>query len=290
MARVQASFAGVEFWALSSTGPDGRRIVKHQGWGRVGASTEDTGSDGRHERITAQLTKTEYDSLRKLCHEAKVRQFQHPLLGSWRARINIPTRTVDGSNTDLIDTELEFIEDTDQPPASPYDDETPQAKKTQAKSLYDDSADTMGGTPGDSDTQILWTEYAAAWALFDEQTENYDDTQSSWQDVEKALDACKVAGWAVIDNLGAFTTYQEGASEVCSQIARTLAIAHDYIWSIRQMGVQWFNVQVDSPTDVFTLCLDLYDNCDNADAIIDRNDVLDSFYLPVGTVLECPVP
>jgi hypothetical protein len=108
--------------------------------------------------------------------------------------------------------------------------------------------------------------------------------------VEKALDAVKVAGWAVIDNLGAFTTYQEGASEVCSQIARTLAIAHDYIWSIRQMGVQWFNVQVDSPTDVFTLCLDLYDNCDNADAIIDRNDVLDSFYLPVGTVLECPIP
>jgi prophage DNA circulation protein len=290
MARVQASFGTFKFWALSASGPDGRRIIKHQGWGRNGPSTEDTGSDGRHERITAELTEDEYLDLRTLCHKAEVKVFNHPLLGSWRARVNIPNRSVDFSNVDRIQVELEFIEDTDQPPASPYDDETPAAKISRARSLYDDVADIMtaSDSPGNTDTATNWATFQTSWSAFDAQADFWDDAESDWQDVEKALDQVKTDAVALVEDLQAFTTFQEGASEVTSNLMRCLHTSHEYIDAIKQQGKQWYAVQANALTDLYTICLQVYGHTDNVDQILSRNNILDSFYIDVGTTLEFP--
>jgi prophage DNA circulation protein len=288
MALLKASFGGFKFWAITWSGPDGRRIVVHQGYGRRGGVTEDTGSDGRHERITALLTVAEYNQVRQIVHSAKVQLFTHPILGSWRARCNIGNRAP-SDDVNKLSVELEFIEDTEQPPASPFDDETPESKKTQAKSLFEESEDIMSSTPGDSDTQALMDSYNDAWEEYSAQVNAYDFAIANWQDVEKAVDKLKSTGWAVIDNLQAFDTYQDGGREVCSAIARTLLLCHEHVELIKQGGLKWFNVLVTAQTDIWTLSEEVYGHYDLVDQVVAKNSILDPLYLKAGEMLEFPI-
>jgi len=295
---LQASFRGFSFWALDWSGPDGRRIVKHASFGRDGVETEDTGSDGRHDQISARFTLSEFKAFRAIVHQAKVGHFRHPGgLGSWRARVNMGQRRPNPEDVETVLVDLEFIEDTTQPPASPYDDETPTSKKNQAASAFDDADKTMSGTPGDELTESLYATFTAARTDFDAQVDAYDAESGNWQDVERALGLLKSTGWAVVENLRAFTTYQEDACSVWDNIIRGLNFCHEYVEAIKQQGVQWMKVLViDQPQDIYSLCMEVYDDpaegLEQADKVMAKNSVLDPFCIEPNTpeaVLEFPI-
>lgn len=293
----EASFRGFSFWAIDWTGPDGRRIVKHPSFGRSGVETEDTGSDGRHDRIVARFTDAEWKQFRALVHQAKVGYFRHPRLENWRARANIVDRKPNPEDVETILVDLEFIEDTTQPPASPYDDETPTSKKNQAASAFDDADKTMDGSPGDDLTQTLYTAFRAARTDFDTQVDDWEAESGDWEAVERALGLLKSTGWAVVENLRAFDTYQEDGFSVMDQIVRGLSLCHEYVEAIKQQGIQWFKVLVtQQPQDIYSLCMEVYDDpaegLEQADKVIAKNDILDPFCIEPNTpeaVLEFPI-
>lgn len=287
MGVFQTEFGGFKFWAQSITGPDSRRIVKHPSWGRTGLSTEDTGSDGRHERIVATLTEAEYATLRTLVHTAKVHQFSGAF-GSFSARGNITSRER-FEDDEKVRVELEFIEDTSQPLLSPFDDESPDSKKNAAQTNFDDTNEEMSSTPGDTTSQVIYAEYSNAWTDYDNAITGYDEGNRDWQDVEGTLGELKEKGWAVIDNLRNFDSLQEGAYRVNSLIIRTLNKAHEYVKSIREQGISWFILEIKAPQDVYGLCLDVYGDTKFAEQIISRNSLLDPFYIDIGTQLEMPI-
>jgi hypothetical protein len=294
MALIQASYGGFSFWAQDFQGPDGIRIVKHPAYGRYGVSTEVTGSDGRHEQISAILTDAEYAKLRKIIHEGKVRVFTHPRLGTFRALGNIMSRAGMPGSVGKLQVQLEFIEDTDPQPAGPFDDQAPDSKKLAAKTLFDDTDETMSGTPGDSTTQALYGDFQTARTAYDAAVDDWEAERGDWQNVELALGKLKTTGWAVVENLRAFDSLQEGSYSVQGQLIRGIALCHDFVQAIRNQQQKWFLVQTEAVADIYSLCLEIYgedneDALDQAQKIIDRNDLLDQFYIEARSVLEFPI-
>jgi prophage DNA circulation protein len=111
----RASFRNVEFDCQVIDDEISRRLAEHKYPYRSGAEFEDMGREPRLTRVRAVFMGPEYEAdlgvLLARVDEGKAGTFQHPIMGSWRARVRRAPVHHEHGMRDIAIVELEVVED-----------------------------------------------------------------------------------------------------------------------------------------------------------------------------------
>lgn len=110
-----ASFGGVEFECQALEDSLVRRIVQHKYPYRDGADLEDLGREPRPTTVTAVFYGPTYEAdlsgFMAWVDEGKTRDFIHPILGKWKAKLSLPGISHTHSARDMCTVQVDVIED-----------------------------------------------------------------------------------------------------------------------------------------------------------------------------------
>lgn len=284
--EVPCMWAGVEFWAVSMSGSANRRWAVYTAAYREGAEQEDLGRDARTEMYQTTLDRETFQKLEKAVNAKQVRLWQHPIFGSFNARVRITqyAKTSKSRISATIEVQEYKAQDIEIVSASP------DQKAAQAEARWNDLKDAVDAVENAPDgVTSAMTDADTAWSDVYNQTQSAELGNAEWQDVDRSLEQFRTKNTELTNNLREVEDQPETWNAIDLGL-RASADLEDFVESTRAEPQVRRVLKLTADTDVYSLAYAIWGHGQFVDDIIDQNNILDPFFIELGTELELPPP